>query len=174
MSSEVPQGIVTAVCMSPVHGYPTYPQESVLVGLDGIEGDAHAGPLRESFKNPGTLKPNDRSFCIVADEVRESLGLQPGDFNEQLLVRGLGDLGDVAIGSHVLFETGVELEVVDRAYPCLKLEAYNGIGLIKALAEKRGDELYTRRGILARVIHGGELHPGISVALINPTVQAVE
>ena len=61
MSLEIKKGKVLAVCSSPVHGLPTYPQEFVKVNSDGIEGDAHSGPLRSSFRNPGTLKPNDRA-----------------------------------------------------------------------------------------------------------------
>jgi MOSC domain-containing protein YiiM len=111
----------------------------------------------------------------VADEVRQEmnatlgLSMQPGDFNEQDLVSGLGDLADVEMGSHVVFGTGVELEVVDRAYPCTKLEAHNGAGLIQALAEKRDGEIYTRRGILARVLQSGDLQPGVSVTIQRPT-----
>ena len=176
MSTETNDGRIVAVCISPQHGFPTYPQERVVVGPLGIEGDAHSGPMRESFTKPGTFKENDRSISIVADEVRQemndTLGLNmlPGDFNEQVLVSGLGDLGDVAIGDQVHFDTGVQLEVTDRAYPCTKLEAHNGSGLIKALAEKRDGEIYTRRGILTRVLQTGELQAGVSVTIkrINP------
>lgn len=122
--TEINEGTVVAVCMSPVHGYPTYPQEKVTIGMQGIEGDVHSGAMRESFTKPGTQKPNDRPISIVAqevmDDVNKSLGLhmQPGDFNEQVLVSGLGDLGDTPIGARVVFDSGVRLEVVDRAYPC--------------------------------------------------------
>jgi MOSC domain-containing protein YiiM len=127
--------------------------------------------MRESFTKPGTLKPNDRPISIVADEVRqavnETLGLnvQPGHFNEQVLVSGLGDLGDVAIGDQVHFWTGVQLEVTDKAYPCTKLEAHNGLGLIKKLVERREEGVYTRTGILAKVLQTGELQPGAGIAI---------
>lgn len=174
MSTEVRVGKVEAVATSPNHGFPTYPQEKVTVGSLGIEGDAHSGAMRESFTKPGTFKANDRPISIVADEVRQEmndtlgLNMQPGDFNEQVLVSGLGDMGDVPMGSHVVFETGVRLEVVDRAYPCTKLEAHNGAGLIQALVEKREGEIYTRRGLLARVLQEGDLQPGVSVTIENP------
>jgi hypothetical protein len=172
------EGTVVAVCMSPEHGYPTHPQTSIAVGLLGIDGDAHSGPLRESFRNPGTLKNNDRPISIVADEVRVwvnsslNLTMEHGDFNEQMVVSGLGDLGDIPIGAHLIFSSGLELEVVDRAYPCAKLEAHNGKGLIKALAEKRDGEVYSRRGILCKVIEIGELEPGATVRVENRELTA--
>lgn len=173
MSTETRKGIVVAVCMSPVHGYPTFPRDRVVVGPFGIEGDAHSGPMRASFRNPGTQKPNDRPISIVSDEVRRDLNnrlglhMEPGDFNEQILVSGLGDLGDVIVGSHVFFGSGVELEVTDNAYPCERLEAHNGPGLVKALAENREGEVYSYRGIVARVVRTGQLQPGVSV-IVTP------
>ncbi|MBI2032447.1 MAG: hypothetical protein HYV38_00760 [Candidatus Levybacteria bacterium] len=118
-SPDIRRGRVVAVCMSPNHGYPTYPQEAVTVGSLGIVGDAHSGYMRESFTRPGTMKPNDRPISIVADEVRAEMSekfgvdIDPGDFNEQVLVEGLGDLSDVEIGSAITFESGVELKVTE-------------------------------------------------------------
>jgi len=138
MSVESKSGKVVAVCMSPEHGFPTYPQDFIVIGMLGIEGDAHSGELRESFTKPGTLKPNDRPISIVAEEIRiwvnKNLGLdmQHGDFNEQIVVEGLSDLGDVEVGSVVTFDNGIMLEVVDHAYPCKKLEDHNGLGLNEA------------------------------------------
>lgn len=143
MNAESRTGKVIAVCMSPKHGFPTYPQEFVSIGLLGIVGDAHSGQLRASFTNPGALKSNDRPISIVSEEVRvwvnENLGLemQHGDFNEQIVVEGLGDMGDVEVGTVITFGNGIMLEVTDHAHPCTQLEDHNGSGLIKALAQKQ-------------------------------------
>lgn len=170
------RGNVTAVLMSPDHGYPTYPQPRVRIEEDGIPGDAHSGPHRESFTKPGTLKPNDRPISIVADEVREEMNqrfgidMQPGDFNEQVLVSGLGDLSDVKIGARVLFDSGVALEVVDVAYPCKRLEAHNGApGMMRELVipQEEGKAL-SRRGILARVLQAGDLEAGVGLTIVQP------
>lgn len=164
-------GKVVAVCKSPEHGFPTYPQDFVSIGMLGIDGDAHSGELRESFTKPGTLKPNDRPISIVAEEIRlwanEELGLdiKHGDFNEQIVVEGLGDLGDVEVGTVITFGNGIILEVADHAYPCKKLEAHNGKGLIKALVEKRDGGVYSRRGILCKVIEPGDLVPGETIEI---------
>lgn len=170
---EIRKGKVVAVCSSPKHGFPTSPRERVTIGEYGIPGDAHSGPMRESFRRPGTFKPNDRPISIVADEVRQEmnatlgLNMKPGAFNEQILVSGLGDMGDVPNGSKIAFSSGVTLEKVDSAYPCAQLESHNGRGLIQALARKLADgTVYSRRGILTRVLATGELQPGDEVTIV--------
>ncbi len=170
--SEV--GVVTAVCMSPEHGYPTYPQEEVKIGMLGIEGDAHSGSDRESFTNPGTRKPNDRPISIVSEEVyweinnRFGLSAKPGDFNEQIVVRGLGDLSDVEVGARMFLGEEVVLEVTDNAMPCERLKDHLGEPLIvKSLVFKDGEgKTRTKRGILAKVVQDGLLRPGEDVMII--------
>jgi MOSC domain-containing protein YiiM len=167
-------GTVQAVLISPEHGFPKYPQEMVYISETGIIGDAHSGDLRESFHHPGTYKPNDRPISIVSLEAMEianelpGVEMEPGDFNENILVAGAGDLGNVQVGDEICFNSGVILEVVDRSYPCLKLEAHNGRGLMKALVEKRDDgTIYSKRGILTRVINPGFLQAGDSMVVVK-------
>ncbi len=174
MTTEQREGRIVAVCSSPNHGYPTYPQDEVIVGLLGIEGDAHSGELRESFRQPGTLKPNDRPISIVSDEVRREMNarfgtnIQPGGFNEQVLVTGLGDLSDVEIGDRVTFDGGVTLEVTDNAFPCDKLTGFHSEpGLLKSLVKKSEGTHRSRRGILTKVLEVGTLVPGERVTLYS-------
>ncbi len=176
MVTETKSGYVTTVCSSQNHGYPTYPRSYVEVESTGIKGDAHSGNMRESFRNPGTLKPNDRSISIVALEVMNAMNrkfgtnIQPGDFNDQVVVNGMGNLSDVEIGDHVIFSGGVKLIVTDNAMPCAKLNTYNGEPqLAKALVKKRRDgSLKTMRGILAQVTEPGLLAPGEKVTITKP------
>lgn len=165
-------GRVVAVCKSPEHGFPTYPQDFVTIGYLGIDGDAHSGELRPSFTQPGTLKPNDRPISIIAEEVRLQINqeldlqVQHGDFNEQIVVEGLGDLGDIEVGTIISFDNGIMLEVVDHAYPCVRLEQHNnGKGMIQALAEKREGKVYSKRGILCKVIVPGDLEAGTTLTI---------
>lgn len=169
---EPRRGRVVAVCRSPRHGYPTYPRGRVTVAEDGIVGDAHSGSMRASFTNPGTQKPNDRPISIVAKEVMDDLNerfkmdVQPGDFNEQVLVEGMGDLSDVEIGDMVAFDSGVTLQVTDNAFPCTRLEAHNHHKLISELAGRRPDGTkFTKRGILARVVSTGDLTAGQEITI---------
>lgn len=171
------EGSIVAVLSSLVHGYPTYPHALIEVEMLGIKGDAHSGKLRDSFTNPGTTKLNDRPISILSWEIMQAaneslrLNMQPGDFNEQLLVKGLGDLGWVALGSVVTFAgSSVTLEVVDYAYPCTKLATHNESDeLAKFLMDNsvrnQSGKPYSKRGILARVINPGILQPNMSVAI---------
>lgn len=177
MSPHKYEGIVTGVFSSPDHGYPTIKRDQVVVGLLGIEGDAHSGALRESFRNKGTLKPNDRPISIISIEVINKMNRQFGlkmteaDFNAQLGVMGLGDLGWITIGSILTFRSGgVVLKITDHAQPCVKLETHNAqVGLSKALidlsAPKVDDIVYSRRGILASVLNPGKLSEGIGITV---------
>lgn len=182
MKARKETGEVVAVCMSPNHGFPTHPQSKVYVGEWGIPGDAHAGPLRESFRNPGTFKINDRPILVMPQEIvdemnqRFGLAMKPGDFNEQVVVKGLGDLGDVLPGSRLRFSSGLELEVVEQATPCTRLEKHNGAqngDLINALTVKRGGEIFYRRGLLTRVIQPAELSPRARVQIRRFIPQAL-
>lgn len=175
MVQETRAGTVHAVLKSPNHGYPTLPQDFVEVRHDGIAGDAHSGPLRESFRNPGTLKANDRPISMVAleviSEMQKKFGLgrtmQPGGFNEQIVSEGLGDLSDAEAGDVLSFEGGVTLEVVEGAMPCVRLNEFHGEpGLAKALVEKDDDgNVTTKRGLLAKVLSPGILRPGEKVTI---------
>jgi MOSC domain-containing protein YiiM len=164
--SQEKRGRIHAVCTSEVHGYPKYPQDRIMVYELGIDGDAHSGPLRNSFRQPGTLKQNDRPISLVSREVMQemnatlNLEMKPGDFNENIMVEGLGDLGDILVGALLFFSGGVVLEVTDQCYPCERLEKYNGPGLNQALVSRTAAGIYNRRGIVAKVLQTGELFPG--------------
>ena len=123
------------------------------------------------------MKPNDRPISVVSKEVRLEMNgkfginMSPGDFNEQIEVEGMGDLGAVAIGAQLQFDSGVGLEVVDYAWPCAKLARHNGVrtkDLVNALnIEGEGGERYSRRGLLAKVIEVGNLAPGNAVTIVG-------
>jgi MOSC domain-containing protein YiiM len=171
MASAERIGNVVAVCLSEAKAYPKYPQEKVRISPHGIEGDAHAGAMRPSHRNPDVLKPNDRAVSIVAkevmDDVNAALGLdmKPGDFNENILVEGLGDLGDLRKGDQLIFENGLVIDVMDQNPPCKKLDAHNGRGLIKSTIGRVDGQIYNRRGILGIPQQATELTPNVAVRI---------
>ncbi len=169
MTTKPPEATVVAVCLSPEPGVPKYPQPSVAVGPHGIEGDYHAGPTRV---RRGETVPNTRHVSLVAreviEEVNRALGTEipAGGLGENVLVRGLGDLGDLLAGQRLRFSsgpstllrTGVELEVTGQNDPCKNLCVYH---------PQAPKHLYGRRGVVAVVITPGTLRPGDSVELIG-------
>jgi MOSC domain-containing protein YiiM len=145
--------------------FPKIPQERVVLGPYGFVGDAHAEP-RQSKASPGDPISGDRAISIVADEVRREvngnlgLDLQPGDFNENVLVVGLGDLGDLVPGDRLIFSGGAEVQITAQNPPCEAFESYGGAGLIKATTFKdENGVIHNMHGVMASVAQTGEIRP---------------
>lgn len=106
---EGPVGVVEAVCTSAEKGVRKRPVGaiSLRVGL-GVEGDAHAG----SWHRQVSLLPAE-----AVDELRDVLpDLAPGDFAENVLVRGV-DLKALPVGTTLAVGTA-ELVVTQIGKTC--------------------------------------------------------
>jgi MOSC domain-containing protein YiiM len=106
----------------------------------GLEGDRH-------FHDEGA--PSGQALTLVAAEVVEEAGLQPGDTRRQLTVR------DVDVNALVgkRFRVGeVECFGVELCEPCRHLEEMTRQGIIK--------ELTHRAGINADIVVGGVIRVG--------------
>lgn len=159
--TEQPAAVV-AVCLSGKGGVPKYPQDVISVGQYGVEGDYHAGPTRTN--SDGVSEPNHRQVTVVAAEAIAAVAaalevdIPHGGVGENILVRGLGELGDVQPGQRIVFGSGVELEVTEQNNPCANLSVYH---------PRTPRELYGRRGLLAIVVTPGTLRPGDSVSVVG-------
>jgi hypothetical protein len=157
------QGRVIAVCLSPRGGIPKFPQPQVVVGPHGVEGDYHSGAFRTSRRS-GQQVPNLRQVSVCAQEVYDLLETQlgvkvpPGGFSENVLVEGLGDLGDLEPGDLLRFSGGVEFQVTEQNVPCANLSVYHP--LVPKL-------VYGRRGVVGVVRTPGVLRPGESVTVVR-------
>ncbi len=153
-------GTIVAVCMKAERGVPKLPQPEVVVGEYGVEGDFHAGPMRT--RSSGEVLPNNRHISIVAKEVFDDLNqelgaeIPHGGFGENILVEGMGDLGELREGDVLRFSSGVELEITGQNDPCKNLMVYH------QQVVKRS---YGRRGVLAVVKRQGRLKPGDTVSV---------
>ena len=158
-----PTGEVVVVCLSPRRGIPKYPQPEVQVGPEGIAGDYHAGPVNR-HKKRGRREPNGRMLTVVAAEVVDEvnraldLALAPGALAENVLVRGLSDLSDLAPGDRLCLGAAVVLEVTAQNKPCATIGVYHP-DLVRSLLG--------RRGITAVVVQPGTVRPGDPVWLIH-------
>jgi MOSC domain-containing protein YiiM len=159
---STPQGTIVAVCLKPEAGVPKNPQDEVTIGEYGVEGDWHSGPMRT--RGDGEVVPNTRHVSIVAKEVFDDLNrelgtdIPLGGFGENILVEGMGDLGELKEGDVLRFSSGVELEVTQQNDPCKNLMVYS------ELIPKRA---YGRRGVLAIVKSQGSLRPGDTVSVVS-------
>lgn len=142
---------IEAVCISKATGEPKHPVAWVrLVANHGIEGDAHAGPWHRQVS------------LLAAEEAqawRERVPeLAPGAFAENLLVSGL-DAGSLGLGSRLRLGAEAVAEITQLGKECH--------GHRCTVFERLGECLMPRRGLFARVLHGGELRPGDPVQVIE-------
>jgi MOSC domain-containing protein YiiM len=121
--------------------------DSAFLVIDrGIEGDAHFGSQRQV-----SLLPLE-SFVKVKHEL---LNVQPGDFAENITTTGI-DFSQVQIGDTISIGNDIKLIITQIGKKC-----HNGCQIKKLV----GDCIMPREGIFVRVIAGGEISIGDTVAL---------
>lgn len=146
------QGIIVAVCTSPVGNVPKYPQSCVRVGPWGFVGDFHGQRMRISH-HTGLLKPNtDRQISLVEEEVLATLNrdlkiaLGPGHLAENILTRGIL-LCDLEPGALLRLGREAILEVTEQNIPCVHIQVYHRL-LVRTILQMRG------RGVLTKIVEG--------------------
>ncbi|MHC4294005.1 MAG: molybdopterin-binding protein [Planctomycetota bacterium] len=134
---------VVSVNVSKEKGTPKCPTDAVTLDERGVVGDAHAGAW-------------DRQVSILSLEMieefsnRKKLPIGPGEFAENLTIRGL-DLSCVAPLDR--FRLGeVELEVTQIGKVCHGTEC--------SIYRKVGDCLMPKEGLFCRVLRGGQIRAG--------------
>ncbi|MBW1917485.1 MAG: MOSC domain-containing protein [Deltaproteobacteria bacterium] len=124
------------------------PQAHLIAGY-GLEGDAHAGDWPRQISLLGQES--------IARLRQQGLDVGPGDFAENLTTAGL-ELTSLPLGTRLRIGSQVELEVTQigkEDHPDSPIRKMVGASLIP-------DE-----GIFARVIVGGEVHPGDSIEVVD-------
>lgn len=155
-------GRVVAVCASSERGVPKYAQESIVVGMQGVQDDYHSGPINR-HKKTGDPEPNWRQLTLIAQEVLEELNarlgttLKPADLGENILLVGLGDLSQLSKGDQLAVGAEVVLEVTAQNRPCDTIRVYHS-----ALVE----EITGKRGVAAVVVTPGSVRPGDACRIV--------
>lgn len=138
---------IVAVCVSSSKGERKTPVESVLLKEGhGVVGDAHAGDWHRQVS----------LLAIESIRKMQALGLDvdTGDFAENITTEGI-DLVALPIGSRIkLGETVLEVTQIGK-------ECHNRC----AIYHQAGDCVMPKEGIFARVIAGGRVSTGHSIAL---------
>ncbi|HLY12650.1 MAG TPA: MOSC domain-containing protein [Planctomycetota bacterium] len=112
------------------------PSLTLVEGL-GIDGDHHARPR------------SSRQVLLMAVENCDAFGLSPGEVRENIVTRGL-DLQNLPAGT-LLAIRGTVLQITKDCEPCSFIE-----GIRPGLRAR----MERRRGMLARVLRGGEIRIG--------------
>jgi molybdopterin adenylyltransferase len=144
-------GKVAALCISERKGErkTTRPSVTFLAG-QGIQDDAHAGACHRQIS---LLAEAD-----IDDMRRKGLpGLKAGDFAENVIVTGLA-FDTLGLGSRLLLGKAVELEVSQIGKTCHAR---------CAIYHQTGDCIMPRLGLFAKVLKGGPVATGDSVALAH-------
>jgi molybdopterin adenylyltransferase len=136
---------LVSVNVSAVKGQRKRPVERASVTPDGIDGDAHAGPWHRQISVLGS-----ESIALFAGRLGRPL--EPGDFAENLTVRGL-DMETASLLDRLEFGD-VDLEVTQIGKAC------HGRGC--AIFQQAGDCIMPREGLFCRVVHPGVLKAGMS------------
>lgn len=112
------------------------PALQLVEGL-GIDGDHHARPK------------SSRQVLLMAEENCDAFGLSPGEVRENITTRGL-DLQALPPGTVLEIGTAA-LEITKDCEPC---------SFIDGLRPGLRVQMERRRGMLARVLRGGEIKVG--------------
>ena len=138
---------IAAICISDVRGIQKHEIPEAFLKKDwGIEGDAHAGNWH-------------RQISLLAEESVDKmralgLTLQPGDFAENILTRGL-ELKSLPIGTRLrVGETLLEVTQIGK-------KCHNDCEIKKLT----GSCVMPTEGIFAIVLQEGEIRPGDTVTV---------
>ncbi|MCH9017242.1 MAG: MOSC domain-containing protein [Chloroflexi bacterium] len=136
------QGSITNLHIARVKGTPSDPvqQATAISGL-GLEGDRSA------------YEGNLRQVLFIDKGVLDELGLAPGQVKENITVTGL-DLSQTKAGQVFSIGDEVTMELVGECEACGKMDA-----LVLGLQDK----IDGKRGMLAKVVNGGQIKVGDSV-----------
>jgi MOSC domain-containing protein YiiM len=169
------QGIVTAVARTETHTMrkPTRDSIRLATGL-GVEGDAHRGAtvqhLSRIARDP--TQPNLRQVHVIQAELHDELNdtgfsVSPGQMGENVTTRGIDLLG-LPTGARLHLGDSAVIEVTGLRNPCAQLDGIQP-GLMKAVLgrDERG-KLIRKAGVMAVVVHDGEIRPGDAVRVELP------
>jgi MOSC domain-containing protein YiiM len=109
----------------------------------GIGGDHHARPR------------SSRQVLLMAEENCDAFGLSPGEVRENIVTRGL-DLQTLPGGTRLEIGSAV-LEITKDCEPC---------SFIDGLRSGLRVQMQRRRGMLARVLRGGEIRVGDDIRVV--------
>ncbi|MCP4453536.1 MAG: molybdenum cofactor synthesis protein [Planctomycetes bacterium] len=143
-------GTVTSVNISTEKGIPKQSVHEITLNMQGISGDAHAGPWHRQVS---LLSSED--IQIFSRQMDTSL--DPGAFAENITTQGL-DLGNMAVLDRIRCND-VLLEVTQIGKAC------HGDGC--AIFREVGKCVMPKQGIFTRVIEPGILQPGATIEHIE-------
>ena len=117
-------------------------------------------------------QPNLRQVHLIQRELQEELAedgfqVMPGALGENITTEGL-DLLALPVGATLLFGDKALVAITGLRSPCVQIDEYQA-GLLKAVAYRDVDgRLVRKAGVMAVVLAGGVVNPGMSIAVSLP------
>ena len=144
------QGTIVKLQICTARGAPMEQKESLrAVARLGLEGDRHA------------KRGSARQVLLMDEETLAAFGLSAGRVRENITTRGV-DLKALAVGTRLRVGTA-EYEITQTCAPC---------EFIDDIRPGLRAEMEGRRGMLARVVEGGEMRVGDAVEIVKQSQDA--
>lgn len=141
---------ILAVCISEVRGIQKHPVDAAELRKDhGIVGDAHAGDWHRQVS-----LLSQESVDTLQEKIE--MRLKPGDFAENILVRGM-KVYELPVGTRLRIGTAL-CEVTQIGKEC-----HQDCAIRKAA----GDCVMPRQGIFVKVLEDGTVKPGDEVEVVE-------
>ncbi|WP_298926384.1 MOSC domain-containing protein [uncultured Ramlibacter sp.] len=170
---------VLAVHRSSSHSFSKFSEDSItLVEGMGVRGDAHAGSTvqHRSRVARDPSQPNLRQVHLLQAELFDELMASdhpvfPGDMGENITTRGL-DLLALPEGTR-LHIGAATLQVTGLRNPCSQIDRFQKGLMAAVLGRDSQGHLVRKAGVMAVVVHGGEVRAGDAIRVeIPPGEQA--
>jgi len=168
-------GIVEAVHASDAHTMRKHTQDRVtLVAGHGIDGDVHAGATvrHRSRVAKDATQPNLRQVHLIHGELHDELrgkgyAVDAGQMGENVTTRGV-HLLDLPTGTRLRLGTDAVVEVTGLRTPCKQLDGIQEGLMGELMPRDRDGNAVRKAGIMAVVVHGGDVHAGDAIAVELP------
>ena len=161
---------VESVGASAGHTMAKPPRDVVrLVAGLGVEGDAHAGTTvkHRSRVRRDPTQPNLRQVHLIHAELHDELRaagfpVAAGEMGENVTTRGIALL-TLPVGTRLHLGRDAVVEITGLRNPCLQLDGIRP-GLMAAVLDRDHDgNLVRKAGVMAIVVHGGDVRAGDAV-----------
>lgn len=165
---------VVAVHRAPDHTFSKQTSDSItlIAGL-GVDGDAHMGA---SVKHRSRVKmdpdqPNLRQVHLIASELLDEVNakgytVHPGDLGENITTAGL-DLINQPVGTTLRIGDAI-VALTGLRNPCVQIGAFADGLQGEMLGRDEHGKLVRKTGVMAVVVHGGDVRPGDEILASAP------
>ncbi len=138
------EAVIVSIQLCPGSRRPMQPVRQARLNQDfGLENDCHA------------RAGSQRQVLLIDEETLQSMNLEIGEVKENLTTRGIA-LGNLTRGRVLQIGVEVRLQITRPCEPCSRMDEIRP-GLRRRLSG--------RRGMLARVLSGGEISVGDSIRI---------